>query len=121
MMYINMDLLLQFTNFFEKKSATNADKSAANKSYGAIKIGIISNQQFTEELNKPVIKKIEKHIVHSSFMHNIWGADIADMHLTTKYKKQIRVLLSVIDIMQGFFIIPTKYKQIKVVNFTVDQ
>ena len=54
-------------------------------------------------------------------MHNIWGADIADMHLTTKYKKQIRILLSVIDIMHGFFIIPTKYKQIKVVNFTVDQ
>ena len=36
--------------------------------------------------------------VHSPFIDNIWGADLADMQLIGKYSKGIRFLLCVIDI-----------------------
>ena len=48
-----------------------------NKS--AIKIEIMQNQKLSEELVKPITKKIEKRKVHSFFKDNIWGAHLADM------------------------------------------
>ena len=41
-----------------------------------------------EELNKLIIKKIFKK-VHSSFIGNIWGTDLADMQLISKFDKRI--------------------------------
>ena len=35
--------------------------------------------------------------MHSSFIDNIWGVDVADMQLIDKYNKGIRILLCVID------------------------
>ena len=37
------------------------------------------NEQLTEELHKPIIRKFKKRIVYSRFKDNIWGADLADM------------------------------------------
>ena len=56
------------------------------------------NQQLVNELHKPIIKKIKRRIVYSSFKYNIWGADLADMQLISKFNKEIRFLLCVIDI-----------------------
>ena len=56
------------------------------------------NQQLVNELHKPVIKKIKRRKVYSSFKYNIWGADLADMQLISKFNKEIRFLLCVIDI-----------------------
>ena len=56
------------------------------------------NQQLVNELYKPVIKKIKRRKVYSSFKYNIWGADLADMQLISKFNKEIRFLLCVIDI-----------------------
>ena len=56
------------------------------------------SQQLTEELHKPIIRKLEKGKVYSTFKDNIWGADLADMQLLSKYNKGIRFLLCVIDI-----------------------
>ena len=33
------------------------------------------NQQLAEELHKPVIRKLEKRKVHSSFVGNIWDGN----------------------------------------------
>ena len=55
------------------------------------------NQQLTEELHKPIIRKFEKRKVHAAFKDNIWGADLADMQLFSRYNKGIRFLLCVID------------------------
>ena len=55
------------------------------------------NQQLVNELHKPVIKKIKRRKVYSSFKYNIWGADLADMQLISKFNKEIRFLLCVID------------------------
>ena len=58
----------------------------------------MSNQELAEELHKPITKKIEKRKVHSSFIDNILGADLANMQLISKFNKGIRFLLCVIDI-----------------------
>ena len=59
---------------------------------------IPQNQQLTEELHKPIIRKFEKGNVYSAFKDNIWAADLADMQLLSRYNKGIRFLLCVIDI-----------------------
>ena len=51
------------------------------------------NQQLAEELHKPIIKKFEKRKVYAAFKDNIWGADLADMQLLSRYNKGIRFLL----------------------------
>ena len=56
------------------------------------------NQQLVNELHKLIIKKIKRRKVYSSFKYNIWGADLADMQLISKFNKEIRFLLCVIDI-----------------------
>ena len=37
------------------------------------------NEQLSEELNKPVIKKIKRRKVYARFKDNIWGADLSEM------------------------------------------
>ena len=39
----------------------------------------MSNKELTEELDKPIIWKFMKRKLYSSFVDNIWGADLADM------------------------------------------
>ena len=60
------------------------------------------NQQLAEELHKPIIRKFEKRKVHAAFKDNIWGVDLADMQLLSKYNKGIRFLLCVIDIFNKY-------------------
>ena len=60
------------------------------------------NIQLADELHKPIIKKFKKRKVHSSFRDNIWGADLADMHLLNKFNKGFRFLLCVIDIFSQY-------------------
>ena len=50
----------------------------------------MSNKDLAEELHKPIIKKIEKKKVHSPFIDNILGADLADMQLISTFNKSIR-------------------------------
>ena len=42
---------------------------------------IMSTQQLVEELHKSIITNLEKRKIYSSFADNIWGDDLADMHL----------------------------------------
>ena len=51
-----------------------------------------------EELHKPIIRKFNKRKKQSPFIDNIWGADLADMQLISKFDKKFRFLLCVIDI-----------------------
>ena len=71
------------------------DKSTSGS---GIKNKIISNKELPEELHKPIIRKFKKRKVHSSFIDNIWGADLADMQIISKFSKGFRFLLCVIDI-----------------------
>ena len=60
------------------------------------------NIQLADELHKPIIKKIKKRKVYSSFTDNICGADLADMQLLNKFNKGFRFLLCVIDIFSKY-------------------
>ena len=73
-------------------------QTLATQNKSAIKKEIISNKELAEELHKPIIRKFEKRKVQSPFVDNIWGADLADMQLITKFHKGFRFLLCVIDI-----------------------
>ena len=44
-------------------------------------------QQLAKELHKPMIRKFKKIKVDSTFIDNIWGADLADMQLINKSNK----------------------------------
>ena len=69
-----------------------------NTSGGTVKNKNIYIKELTEEVHKPIIKKFNKRKVQSRFIDNIWGADLADMQLISKFNKVIRVFLCVIDI-----------------------
>ena len=57
---------------------------------GAIKNENMSKKELAEELHKPFIRKFGKIKLHSHFIDNIWGADLADMQLISKFNKGIR-------------------------------
>ena len=73
---------------------------------------LLVNSQLAEELHKPIIKNFKRRKVYSSFKDNIWGVDLADMQLISKYNKGIRYLLCVIDLFSiNAWVIPLKYKK----------
>ena len=68
----------------------------------------VKKQKLAEELDKPTIRKFKKRKVHSSFIDNIWGADLADM----QFNRGFRFLLGVIDIFSKYaWVIPLKVKK----------
>ena len=103
--------------FFDKKSTSlpRSETLATRDKFafgGAIKNENMSNKELAEELQKPIIKKFKKRKVHSSFIDNIWGADLADMQLISKFNKGIRFLLCVIDVFSKYaWTIPLKDKK----------
>ena len=87
--------------FFDKKNSGSV-----------IKDDNISNKELAEELHKICIKKFKTRKVHSPFTDNIWGADLVDMQLISKFKEGVRFLLSIIDIFSKCtWVIPLKDKR----------
>ena len=77
-------------------------------------IGITNeaNYQLANEFHKPIIRKFKKRKVYSSFKDNIWGVDLADMQLLSKYNKGIRYLICAIDLFSKYtWVIPVKDKK----------
>ena len=86
--------------FFDKKSAE----------WGGVNNN--ENLKLANELHKPIIRKFKKRKVYSSFKDNIWGVDLADMQLISKYNKGIKYLLCVIDLFSKYaFVVPLKDKK----------
>ena len=74
---------------------------------GKVKTENISNKELAEELHKTIVKKIKKRKVQSTFKDNVWGADVADIQLISKFKKGLifyYVLLTFILIMHELFL-----------------
>ena len=93
--------------FFDSKVA-----SPDKKSIGSGAKLIPQKEQLADELHKPIIRKFKKRKIYSAFKDNIWGADLADMQLLSKYKKGIRFLLCVIDIFSKYaWVVPLKGKK----------
>ena len=69
--------------------------------------------ELATELQKPIIRKYKKRKAHSSFIDNIWGTDLADMQLISKFNQGIRfyyVLLIFLVNMYGLS--PWKIKKV---------
>ena len=66
-------------NFFDKKSQGSG-----------INIPLEFNEQLANELHKPIIRNFKKRKMYSSFRDNIWGVDLADMQLLSKFNKRFR-------------------------------
>ena len=96
-------LLLLFAKNFYKKSPCSGVNMYANNEYPL---------DLAEELHKPVIRKFKKRTVYSGFKDNIWDADLADTQLITKFNKELRFLLCVIDIFSKYaWVVPLKDKK----------
>ena len=82
------DVLFQlFIIFFDKKPSGRS-----------VKIETVTNQEIAAESHKPIIRKLEKRKVYSSFKDNIGAVDLVDMQLISKFNKGLRFLLCIVDI-----------------------
>ena len=89
--------------FFDKKSTLLADKSTKGSSVTVFTNKSVSqNQQLAKELHKLIIRNFKKRKLHAIFKDNIWGADLADMQLISKFNKGVRFLLCVTDIFSKY-------------------
>ena len=87
--------------FFDKKSKR-----------GVVNIPLESSKELAIELHKPIIKTFKKTTIYSGSKDNIWGADLADMQLISKFNKGFRFLLCVIDILSKYYwAVPLKDKK----------
>ena len=83
---------------YQRGLASMVYKFFHKKSQGSGVANNNENAQLAEELHKPIIRKFEKRKLYSSFRDNIWGVDLADMQVLSKYNKGYRFLLCVIFI-----------------------
>ena len=102
---------------YERRLAVIVYKFSDKKSRGS-GVNVTQNQQLANELHKPIIRKRNRRRVYSSFKDNIWGVDLADMQLISKYSKKNRYLLCVIDLFGKYaWVVPLKDKKgIAIVN-----
>ena len=84
--------------FYKKTSATLANTFVDS----GIKNKNIFKKKLAEDLQKPIIRKIESRKVNSPFIDNICGADLADMQLISKFNIGIPFLLCIIDIFSKY-------------------
>ena len=92
--------------FFDKKSSGSS-----------VNMKTIFDEQLAEELHKPIIGKLKKITVYSEFKDNIWGADLSDMQLISKFNKGFRFLLCVINIFSKYAsVVPLKDKKGVTIN-----
>ena len=67
------------------------------------------NKELTEELHKSIIRKVKKRKVYSPFRDNIWGADLPDVQLLSKFNKGTCFLLCVNNIISKLaWVVPLK-------------
>ena len=80
--------------YFDKKSTgggvnNNHNNNDNNTNHDDTK----QNLPLAEKLHKPIIRKLKKRKDYSGFKDNIWGADLADIQLISKFNKGFRFLL----------------------------
>ena len=93
-------LLQRFKNFLIKKLLVEQLKEN------------MFNIELAEELHKTIIKKFKKRNVQSSFIDNIWSADLNDMQSISKFNKRICFLLSVIGLFSKHaWVTPLNYQR----------
>ena len=93
-----MGLASMVYRFFDKTSSGSGDNTHANNE----RLFNLATQKIAEELYELIFRKFKKRKVYSGFKHNIWGADLADVKLISKFNKGFTFLLCVIDIFSKY-------------------
>ena len=102
MMGIKRGLASMVYKFFDKKS---------QKVVVLIYRWSLMKSQLKNYTNQ-LLENLKKRIVYSRFKDNIWGADLADIQLISKFDKGFRFLLCVIDIFSKYaWVVPLKVKK----------
>ena len=104
---------------YQRRLASTVYKFFYKKSKGSgANIGLESSKQLGEELHKQIIRKFKKRTFYSGFKDNIWGADLADMQLISKFNEAFRSSFCVIDIFSKYaWVVPLKDKKgVSIVN-----
>ena len=98
---------------YQRGLASNVYKFFDKKSKGSgVNIEVNHNEQLAKELHEPIIRSFKKRTVYSEFKDNIWGVDLADMQLISKFNKRFRFLLCIIDIFSKYAsVVPLKGKK----------
>ena len=97
---------------YQRELASMVYKSFDKKSQGSGLANNKENIQLADELHKPFIRKFKKRKVYSSIRDKIWGLDLPDMQLLSKFNKGFRFLLYVVDIFSKYaWVIPLKDKK----------
>ena len=69
----------------------------------------IFDKELAIELHKRIIRNFNLRKEHSLFIDNIWGEDLTDMQVISKFNKELKFLLCVIDIYSKYaWVIPLK-------------
>ena len=77
-----------------------------------VKSKTIPNQQLVKKLHNGIIRKFEKQKILMC-RDNIWGADVADIQVISKFNRGVRFLLSVVDIYSKYaWVVPLKDKKV---------
>ena len=97
---------------YQRELASMVYKFFDKKSQGSGLANNKENIQLADELHKPFIRKFKKRKVYSSIRDKIWGLDLPDMQLLSKFNKGFRFLLYVVDIFSKYaWVIPLKDKK----------
>ena len=119
---------MTYGDFKDLPKKTAADKVLRDKSFNIAKIngnqrGLASmaynffNKKTSDGAVKseimPNYRNLEKRKVCSSFIENIWGADLLDMQLISKFNEGFQFLLCIIDIYGKYvWVAPLKDKKV---------
>ena len=72
----------------------------------------MSAKLLAKEEHRPIIRIFKRKKLYLLFKNNLWGADLADMQLRSKFNKRIRFLLCVIDLFSKYaWVVPLKDKK----------
>ena len=74
------------------------DQKTGSLAIATSNAGVCVNEQLAEQLHKPVIKKFKRREVYAGFKENIWAADLAEIESLSSKNKNVKYLLSVINV-----------------------
>ena len=76
---------------YQRELASMVYKFFDKKSRGSgVNVNVKPSELLAEESHKSIIRDFKKRTVYSGFKENIWGADLADMELISKFNKRFR-------------------------------